>query len=63
MAVSFHPMMEARMTTATSFTRGEVMRKTMVTPTGMPPSRKPMNSGTDEQEQNGVTAPSTAANP
>ena len=49
------------MTTATSFTRGDVIRKAMVTPTGMPPSRKPMNSGTDEHEQKGVTAPSTTA--
>ena len=39
------------------------MRKAIVAPTGMPPSTKPMNSGTDEQEQNGVTAPSTTAIP
>jgi len=34
---------------------GEAMRKAMVTPRGMPASKKPMNSGTDEHEQNGVT--------
>ena len=32
-----------------------------VTPSGMPASTKPRNSGTAEQEQNGVTTPSSAA--
>ena len=39
------------MATATSLTSGEVMRKAKVTPSGMPPLTKPMNSGMDEQEQ------------
>ncbi len=33
------------------------MRNESVTPSGMPPCRNPTNSGIDEQEQNGVTAP------
>ena len=41
------------MATATSLTSGEVMRKAKVTPSGMPPLTKPMNSGTAEHEQNG----------
>ena len=32
-----------------------------VTPSGSPALVKPMNSGMDEQEQNGVTVPSSAA--
>ena len=49
------------MATATSFTSGEVIRKARVTPNGMPPFTNPMNSGMEEQEQNGVMAPNTAA--
>ena len=37
------------------------MRKASVTPVGMPACRKPMKSGTAEQEQNGVTTPNAAA--
>ena len=40
---------------------GAAMRKEKVTPSGMPLSTKPMNSGTAEHEQNGVTMPSMAA--
>jgi hypothetical protein len=36
---------------------GEEMRKEKVTPRGTPPSIKPMNKGTAEQEQKGVTTP------
>ena len=42
-------------------TIGEEIRKEKVTPSGTPDSTKPMNSGTAEQEQNGVTMPSRAA--
>ena len=40
---------------------GEEIRKENVTPSGSPALVKPMNSGIDEQEQNGVTVPSSAA--
>jgi hypothetical protein len=36
---------------------GEEMRKEKVTPRGTPPSIKPINKGTAEQEQKGVTTP------
>ena len=37
------------------------MRNENVTPSGTPVVTNPMNSGTAEQEQNGVTMPSSAA--
>ena len=40
---------------------GAAMRNEKVTPSGMPASTKPMNSGTAEQLQNGVTMPRPAA--
>ena len=40
---------------------GEEIRKENVTPSGSPALVNPMNSGMDEQEQNGVTVPSSAA--
>ena len=49
------------MAMATSLTKGEVIRNENVTPNGMPPFTNPMNSGTDEQEQNGVMAPKSEA--
>jgi hypothetical protein len=48
-------------TIATSFTIGDAMRKLRVTPRGTPAATKPMNTGTAEHEQNGVTTPSPAA--
>ena len=42
-------------------TIGLLMRNANVTPSGMPASTKPMNSGTAEHEQNGVTIPNAAA--
>ena len=51
------------MTAATSLIMGLAIRNEKVTPSGMPASTKPMNSGTEEQEQNGVTAPSETARP
>ena len=55
------PNVSASSTTATSFTSGEAMRKVSVTASGMPAPTKPMNSGIEEHEQNGVTAPNSAA--
>ena len=49
------------MATATSFTKGEVIKNENVTPNGMPPLTNPKNNGIDEQEQNGVTAPNNDA--
>ncbi|GKT23182.1 hypothetical protein ADUPG1_004534, partial [Aduncisulcus paluster] len=42
---------------AASFTIGDVIRNENVAPKGMPDSIKPMNTGTEEHEQKGVTAP------
>ena len=46
---------------ATSLTIGAEIRNENVTPSGTPACTKPMNSGTAEQEQNGVTMPRLAA--
>ena len=46
---------------AISLTMGAEIRNEKVTPSGTPAERKPMNSGTAEQEQKGVTMPSSAA--
>ena len=59
--VACSPKDPKNIATATSFTKGEVMRNASVTPSGMPPFTNPMNSGIDEQEQNGVIAPKTDA--
>ena len=40
---------------------GAEIRKEKVTPSGTPAVTKPMKSGTAEQEQKGVTMPSSAA--
>jgi hypothetical protein len=48
-------------TTATSLIIGEAIRKENVTPIGIPASTKPKNKGIAEQEQNGVTIPSSDA--
>jgi hypothetical protein len=42
-------------------TIGEEIRKEKVTPTGRPAEVNPMKRGMEEQEQNGVTVPSSAA--
>ena len=42
-------------------TIGEEIRKEKVTPNGSPALVKPMNRGMEEQEQKGVTVPSSAA--
>ena len=53
-------MLVMRMMEAMS-TMGDEMRKENVTPSGSPARVNAMNSGMDEQEQNGVTVPSRAA--
>ncbi|MPM61331.1 hypothetical protein SDC9_108189 [bioreactor metagenome] len=42
-------------------TKGEEIRNAKVRPSGSPAEVNPMNSGMEEQEQNGVTVPSKAA--
>ena len=42
-------------------TIGDEIRKENVTPKGSPALVKPIKSGIEEQEQNGVTVPSNAA--
>ena len=54
-------MTPASTTTATWLTIGLAIKNDSVTPSGMPASTKPMNSGIDEHEQNGVTAPRPTA--
>jgi hypothetical protein len=38
------------------------MRYVKVIPNGIPPFTKPINKGTEEQEQNGVITPNVEAN-
>ena len=57
-AAIFQPNRANSSASATSFTIGAEIRKENVTPSGTPACTKPMNSGTAEQEQNGVTMPS-----
>ncbi len=60
-AATFQPSSPYSMTTAISLIMGADTRKEKVTPSGTPAETKPMNSGTAEQEQNGVTTPRRAA--
>src|SRR5512135_2901740 len=60
-AATFQPKSPHRRTTATSFTIGEEIRNENVTPRGTPASTKPINRGTAEHEQKGVTTPSSEA--
>ena len=48
------PNKPRNMATATSLTKGEVIKNAKVMPRGMPPLTKPINSGMEEHEQNGV---------
>ena len=57
---TFQPNMPNSSVSATSLTIGQRSGK-KVTPRGTPACTKPMNSGTAEHEQNGVTMPSEAA--
>ena len=60
-AAIFQPNMPNSSASATSLTIGAEIRNEKVTPSGTPACTKPMNSGTAEHEQNGVTIPSAAA--
>ena len=57
----FAPNMLISNTRLPRSTIGEEIKKENVTPSGRPALVNPMNSGIDEQEQNGVTVPSRAA--
>ena len=59
--VVFTPNNPTKSPMATSLTKGEVIKKEKVTPNGMPPLTKPINNGTEEQEQKGVTTPKRLA--
>jgi len=58
--VVFTPNKPRNSPIATSFTNGDVTRNENVTPSGIPPRTNPIKSGTDEQEQKGVTVPNKA---
>ena len=49
-----------RIMKAARSTSGEDIRKEKVTPRGSPAFVNPINKGIEEQEQNGVTVPSSA---
>ena len=57
----FQPNMPNNRVKATSLTMGAEIRKENVTPSGTPAWTNPMNRGTAEHEQNGVTIPREAA--
>jgi hypothetical protein len=59
--VVFKPNKPRNKPIATSLTNGDVIKNAKVTPSGMPPFTNPMNNGTDEQEQKGVTTPKRLA--
>ena len=58
---TFQPNRPNSSVSATSLTIGAEIRNEKVTPSGTPACTKPMNSGTAEHEQNGVTTPRLAA--
>ena len=60
-AVICQPNSPNSSTIATSLTSGLAIRNDMVTPRGTPAATNPMNAGTAEHEQNGVTTPKPAA--
>ena len=57
----FAPKIPISKTNEPRSTIGEEIRNENVTPNGKPAPIKPINKGIDEQEQNGVTVPSSAA--
>ena len=61
MTATFAPNMLIKSTSEPKSTIGDEIRKLNVTPSGSPALVKPIKSGIDEQEQNGVTVPSKAA--
>ena len=60
-SATFQPNMPNSKVSATSLTIGAEIKNENVTPSGTPACTKPMNKGTAEQEQNGVTMPKDAA--
>ncbi len=58
---TFQPKIPISKTRLPRSTIGEEMRNEKVTPSGNPALVNPTNRGIDEQEQNGVTVPSSAA--
>ena len=58
---TFQPNMLMSRTRLPKSTIGEDMRKENVTPKGKPALVKPIKSGIEEHEQNGVTVPKRAA--
>lgn len=58
---TFHPKILISSTNEPKSTIGEEIRNEKVTPKGKPALVKPINNGIDEQEQNGVTVPRSAA--
>ena len=61
MTATFQPKILISSTKLPKSTMGEEIRKEKVTPKGRPALVKPMNRGMEEQEQKGVTVPSSAA--
>ncbi|MPN34332.1 hypothetical protein SDC9_181825 [bioreactor metagenome] len=61
MTATFAPKILIRRTKEPRSTIGEDIKNENVTPKGSPADVKPINSGIDEHEQNGVTVPSKAA--
>ena len=61
MIATFDPKILISKTKLPKSTIGEEIRKENVTPNDSPALVNPINSGMDEQEQNGVTVPSNAA--
>ena len=58
---TFQPNILIKSTRLPRSTIGEEIKNENVTPSGRPALVNPINSGIDEQEQNGVTVPSNAA--
>src|SRR5574344_1959099 len=58
---TFGPKILMSRTRLPKSTIGEEIKKENVTPRGKPALVKPINNGMDEQEQKGVTVPSSAA--
>jgi|GEM_PF-3084136 len=60
-SATLHPKILISSISEPKSTIGEEIKNENVTPTGRPALENPMNSGMDEQEQKGVTVPSSAA--
>ena len=58
---TFQPKILIRSTSEPRSTMGDEIKNKNVTPSGSPALVKPIKSGIEEQEQNGVTVPSSAA--